>query len=255
MAITFKSRDQSQPWSGARRGPAWEKGKEGAIEDFWGRLAALFHLPVEPYPKRAAVFVARGLGGPYEVEVKLGITRSQNVSGDAWLVGTLYGVSIEGTCRSGVGDHTVRARITNPPEHSAVPRPDRLASRVDATPIAARASARHWSRSISSWAPSPPYRTHGVWVEVLRFLVGSRRLREQSVGGYREYHRLLSWWARPSIRYRPRDIEFYGVAHAGGAFSLRSYLLEGSSSCNCYDEAAAVQTLAGALGVIALGCS
>ena len=119
-------------------GPHWESGKESVVEDLWSRLAGSLHLPVEPYSKRAAVYLIGGLGGPYDVEVKIRITRSKNVSGEARLIGTFSGVSIEGTCPSNAGEHTVRARIVNPPEELRVCR-GRIAWRLDveATPIGA----------------------------------------------------------------------------------------------------------------------
>jgi hypothetical protein len=250
VAITFKSKIKVSHGRALVEGPHWEKGKEGAIEDVWSRLARLLHLPAAPYSKRPAVFVAGGLGGPYDVEVKLRITKSRRVSGDARLVGTLRGVSIEGTCGSGVGDHTVRAVITNPPEDLTVCR-GRIAwtLRVDADAIVVSLGTTFVEIYFILGAPSVPYRKHGVWVEVLRFLFG-----HIGVSGNNRWAVIATITAYchggHGLRYETNHgTAKYGVGHEGGAFSLRSYLWRGSALCNCYDQAAAVQALAGAIGV------
>ena len=109
VSITFKSGIKVSECRMEVEGPHWESGKESLVEDLWSRLAGLLHLPVEPYSKRAAVYLIGGLGGSYDVEVKIRITRLKNVSGEARLIGTFSGVSIEGPCPSSAGEHTVRA--------------------------------------------------------------------------------------------------------------------------------------------------
>jgi hypothetical protein len=209
------------------------------------------HLPVEPYSKRAAVYLIGGLGGPYDVEVKVRITRSKNVSGEARLTGTFSGVSIEGTCPSNAGEHTVRARIVNPPEELHVCR-GRIAWRLDveATPISVSLGSTLAEIYFILGRPSPPYRDGGVWVEVLRFLFG-----RVGVGGSSSRTAVIATIAaychgRHGLRYDTSGGKsFYGVGHIGGGFNLLRYLLRKRSACNCYDQAAAVQALAGALGV------
>ena len=139
VSITFKSKIKVSRARVTVEGPHWEKGKERALEDVWSSLARLLHLPVEPYSKRPAVYLAGGLGGPYEVEVKLTITKSKNVSGEARLLGMFSGVSIQGTCPSSAGEHTVRARITDP-LRSCAPVAGRIAWYLDVEASAIRVS-------------------------------------------------------------------------------------------------------------------
>ena len=251
VSITFKSGIKVSECRVEVEGPHWESGKESVVEDLWSRLAGLLHLPVEPYSKRAAVYLIGGFGGSYDVEVKIRITRSKNVSGEARLIGTFSGVSIEGTCPSNAGEHTVRARIVNPPEELRVCR-GRISWRLDveATPIGARLGSTLAEIYFILGRPSLPFRHDGVWVEVLRFLFG-----RVGVGGSSSRTAVIATITTychggHGLRYdTKRGRSFYGVGHTGGRFNLLRYLLRRRSACNCYDQAAAVQTLAGALGV------
>jgi len=251
VSITFKSKIKVSHGRATVEGPHWEKGEESVIEDLWTRLAGLFHLPVEPYSKRAAVYLIGGLGGPYDVDVRIRVTRSRNVSGEARLVGTFSGVSIEGTCPSSAGEHMVRARITNPPEELTACRV-RIAWRldVDAAGVSAGLGSTLAEVYFILGRPSPPYREGGVWVEVLRFLFG-----RVGVAGSSNRTAVIATIAaychgRHGLRYdTEHGKSFYGVGHTGGSFNLFRYLLRKRSACNCYDQAAAVQALAGALGV------
>ncbi len=251
VSITFKSGIKVSRGRTTVEGPHWEIGKEHAIEDVWNRIARLLHLPVDPYSKRPAVFLAGGLGGPYAVEVKLRITKSRNVSGEARLVGTLSGVSIEGTCPSSAGEHTVRARIANPPEELRACR-GRIAWRLDveATPISASLGTTFAEIYFILAIPSVPYRKYGVWAEVLRFLFG-----HVGVTGNNRWAVMATIAAYchsgHGLRYETDSgAAKYGVNARGGTFNLGLYMLRRSAVCNCYDQAAAVQALAGAVGVV-----
>lgn len=254
LAITFNSKIKVSHRRATVEGPHWQKGKESAVEDLWSRLAALFHLPNEPYSKRAAVYLIAGLGGPYDVEVKVRITTSRNVTGNARLIGRLSGVSIEGNCPSSAGDHTVRARIANPPEGLMDCR-GRIAWRleVEASAISANLGSTLAELYFILGRPSPPYRDAGVWVEVLRFLFG----RVGFAGWSNRTAVIASITAYchtgHGLRYETEHGKSnYGVSHVGGGFNLLSYLIRKRPACNCYDQAAAVQALAGAVGVQAM---
>jgi len=249
-AITFKSGIKVSRARVTVEGPHWEKGKERALEDIWTRIARLLHLPVEPYSKRPSVYLAGGLGGPYGVQVKLKITKSRNVSGNARLVGTFSGVSIEGTCPSSAGEHTVAARITNPPEELRACR-GHIAWRLEseATPITANLGATFAEIYFILGIPSVPYRKFGVWAEALRFLFG-----HVGVAGNNRWSVIATIAAYchggHGLRYETfHGAPRYGVDYDGGMFDLGLYLLRKHRDCNCYDQAAAVQALAGAVGV------
>jgi hypothetical protein len=116
VSVTFKSTLKTSHAKATINGPHWETGKEGEITDDWKDMAKKLRLPPEPYSKRAAVYLVKGAGGSYDIDVKVKVTKSKNVSGDAKLVGNLKGLTAEGTCPTGAGEHTVPAKFTEPPE-------------------------------------------------------------------------------------------------------------------------------------------
>ena len=249
VSITFKSGIKVSHRRALVEGPHWEKGRESAIEDLWTRLASRLHLPVEAYSKRAAVYLAAGLDGVHDVEVKVRITKSKNVSGEACLRGGLFGRLIEGSCPSSVGEHTVSARITNPPESLLACR-GRITWRLDldTTPNSASLGSTFVEIYFILGRPGFRYR-RGVWVEALRFLFG-----RVGVAGSDPNAVIAAITAYchggHGLRYETNNGEAcYGVGHRGGVFSLGAYLLKLSDCCNCYDQAAAVQSLASAVGV------
>jgi hypothetical protein len=249
LSVTFKSGIKVSYLRKPIAGPHWEKGSEGAIVDLWSRLAKVLNLPLVPYSKRAVVYLAAGLDGSYDVEVKLKITKSKNVGGEARLTGTLCGTSIEGTCPSSLGEHTVSARITNPPDELRACR-GRITWRldVDATPIGANLGSTFAEIYFILGRPGFRYRM-GVWVEVLRLLFG-----RVGVAGNDPNAVIAAITAYchggHGLKYETdKGAAQFGVGHRGGVFSLGSYLDKLPDRCNCYDQAAAVQSFASAVGV------
>jgi hypothetical protein len=88
----------------------------------------------------------------------------------------------------------------------------------------------------------------GVWVEVLRLLSA------QCVGlKHKEkiIQRIVNYChARTRLQYDSRDAAArYAEAYWGGYFELKAFLEQVHPLCNCYDQAGALQTLFGALGI------
>lgn len=88
----------------------------------------------------------------------------------------------------------------------------------------------------------------GVWVEVLRLLttlcVGLTH-KEKIV------QRIVNYChAWTSLRYNSETTAGqYAEAYWGGFFKLEAFLAQAYTLCNCYDQAGALQTLIGALGI------
>ena len=88
----------------------------------------------------------------------------------------------------------------------------------------------------------------GVWIEALRFL-------------YRECYGLKKkeWIILRIVNYCHSGFGLrynsylscpsYGVTYYGGVFDLKAYLARAYPFCNCFDQAGALQTLLGALGI------
>jgi hypothetical protein len=237
-------------------GPHWELGKEAELEDDWKADASAMKLPEGPYSRRPAVYLVKGAGGgEREIQVKVEVTRSKNVAGEGTLKSTLCGCPVEGRCPTTVGTHTVTVTMTNQPEA-----------------IACQRGAMIWVLDFASQGlrpsvgttfvevyfvlrtPTAPFRSI-VWVEVLRFLCG-----RVGVVGENDPQALAAriteyCHARHGLRYETkRGAAKYGIRHAGGALKLMNYLARVSETCNCYDQAGAVQALTGALGATVRWC-
>ncbi len=210
------------------------------------------------YSKRPAVIVVRGskAAGSLNVqmvEVKVQILECKNISGQGKLLGVLRGLTIEGECPLGVGTHTVQARIQELPEGIQW----YWGNMVWVLEVP---SANHdWALNITRLevfsvldTPIPVFQDDvGVWVEALRFLcrfagvvnVTDQRDAAARVTRYAHGPHGLFYDSAGGGR------SLYGVGQRGGTFRLASYLARVSNYANCYDQAAAIQTLSGALGV------
>lgn len=250
VSVTFKSGVKTSHLKAEVKVPHWEAGKEAEIEDDWKDMAKKLGVPPEPYSKRAAVFLIKSAGGAYDVEVKVKVTKSKNVSGDAKLLGNFQGLAIEGSCPTGAGEHTVAAKFTEPPDEIASYR-GKIGWGLE---VASVSMTVNLGTSLAEVyfilaKPTAPYRA-GVWAEALRFLCG-----KVGVNGSKDPNDAAAKVTRychsgHRLRYDTfQGAPYYGVSQLGGSFGLLDYMTRSHAVCNCYDQAAAVQALTGALGV------
>ncbi len=88
----------------------------------------------------------------------------------------------------------------------------------------------------------------GVWVEVLRLLINlCAGLQDQEKIIQRIVNYCHAW--TPLHYDSEAAASQYTEAYWGGYFKLRAFLGQAYSLCNCYDQAGALQTLIGALGI------
>jgi len=96
--------------------------------------------------------------------------------------------------------------------------------------------------------PAKMYHRRGVWVEVLRLL---GQICPVSVTKDDVIDKVVRYChARAGVHYD----SYYGSCYVtdggeGGLFKLKAFLDEVMAICNCYDQAGAVQTLLGAVGI------
>jgi hypothetical protein len=157
---------------------------------------------------------------------------------------------IEGTCPTAAGEHTVAAKITEPPEDIQGYRGN-IAWGLDVADVPTCQSLGSTLAEIYFVIAKPksrPYK-NGVWSEVLRFLcgkvgvVGEKDEKEAAAKVTRYCH------SSHRLKYdTKRGASWYGVGNLGGVFKLSDYMLRASERCNCYDQAAAVMALSLALG-------
>jgi len=100
------------------------------------------------------------------------------------------------------------------------------------------------------WIYGPPgimYKK-GVWVEVLRLVT---TLCVGLTDKEKIIQRIVNYChARTSLQYDSKGAAArYTEAYWGGYFELKAFLEQAHPLCNCYDQAGALQTLTGALGI------
>ena len=174
VSVTFKSGVKASHGQAEITAANWEAGKEGEVTDDWKATAQKLGLPEEPYSKRAAVFLIKGAAGAkYDVEVKVRVTKSENVSGGGKLIGNFNGLVIEGTCPTSAGEHTGAATSNEPPDTIQGYR-GKVSWGIEVADIPLSLSLGTSLAEVYFLIAKPkarPYR-NGVWSEVLRFLCG-----------------------------------------------------------------------------------
>jgi hypothetical protein len=216
--------------------PNWKAGT--AVEDGAGS-------------RRPAVYLVKGKGSN-AVTVKVRITENKNVSGASTLVGNFAGLLIEGTCPTAVGEHVVNGKIKNLPDSIQWYQGD-ASWGLDVPSLGSSVSLANSSRLevfVVLDTPSSFYTPPGVWAEVLRFLcqkVGVAGLKTAA-----EVNARVTTYCHADHGLKYDTVEGaakYGVDNEGGEFKLARYMNAASTVVNCYDQAAAVQSLCGAVGV------
>jgi hypothetical protein len=256
VSVTFKSPVKVSRAKRAIEGPHWERGKESELPDDFAVTAVLWRLPVEPYARRAAVYLVAGAGGRHDVEVKVRVTKNQNVNGQARLIGAFSGLEIEGDCPTGPGEHTIAARIANPPEGIQVYRGKiGWALSLDDLGITLSLGATLAEVYFVLSEPREPFARGGVWVEALRFIY-SRMAATGETDAHAVTGKITSYChSRHGLRYETaHGGARYGAGSHGGRFKLTAYMALSRDRCNCYDQAAAIQTFAAALGIDVAWC-
>jgi hypothetical protein len=251
VSVTFKGSLKTSHGRATISGPHWEAGKDSQLTDDWKDMARKLGLSPEPYSRRAAVYLIKGAAGAsHDVQVKVKVNKSRNVSGEARLIGNLKGLTVEGKCPTSVGEHVVAATFTDVPEDIQQYR-GRMAWALE-VPSAASVNLGTSLAEVYFIVgpPTKPYAKVGVWSEVLRFLCG-----KVGVLGLKEADAINDRVTRychgeHRLRYdTDHGAAHYGTYPGGGVFRLGDYMRRTRSVCNCYDQASAVQVLVGALGI------
>jgi len=248
IEINFQTDITSARDRSAIAGPHWKEGEDPT--DTWP-LASTLGLGSGPFSKKAATYKVKAAGGPRTVEVKVRVTKCVNVSGTGTLRGIIGSLEIEGSCPLAAGEHTVSAQIKELPEkityfHGL------LNWRMEASDIGQVAMNGTLVELFFVLAQPDRAYTPGVWVEALRIVC----LRGPVTGlGKDEDVRAVANITRYCHTHHGMRYDCYigashfGVRWSGGTFELWNYIHKTGLIVNCYDQAAAVQSLSGCLGI------
>lgn len=218
--------------------------------------------------QKAAVYLFGNKKGSTKVKLKVKITDSQNVSGDARLYAQIGNHKIEGSCPTSVGEYTITANIISLPNKVSWLKDD-ISWKLESDSYGGSITLSNKTRVevfVIYDKPARFYNRKGVWIEVLRFLcedvlvIGDTEDAKSAEKITKHCHSNLGFKydtsnGMPSYS----DID-------NGSFQLSMYLslsfVSGlantlfpfSLSVNCHDQACAVQSLTGALGIYTKYC-
>jgi hypothetical protein len=215
--------------------------------------------------QRPAVYLIEGAGGSSQATVRVRLTRSRNVAGTGTLIGRLGQLIIEGTCpvTPEGAEHDVDARIS-------VSRPTSEGGRLP--------TSIHRYRGDMVWGLYVPDMNQtlllgttrvevyfvlgtprnqiyqddvGVWVEALRFLCGRVGVEGTSTAARAAEQICRYCHGSHGLKYdNVQGAPHFRVGRQGGVFDLEGYLdPPADQRVNCYDQAAGLQALCGAVGV------
>jgi hypothetical protein len=227
--------------------PHWAEGVD--VQDDWSSRAKRTNAARTLYSKRPAIFTPQK--GALRATITVKVTESENVGPEGTLQGTLGPLEITGSCETGVGEHEVYAKINE----------DWKAA------IDARIGDITWGLTVDSPGMSVSLGT--TFVEVYMLLadpvdmykgkvpVEALRLLTQKVGVVGKSSAEDVAVAVTRYLHKSHGLS-YDVVEGGSAYSVSEtgrssypvadYALRLHDVINCYDQAAGVQSLAGAVG-------
>jgi hypothetical protein len=206
--------------------------------------------------KRPAVIVFEKNGGKKKVKITVNILVCENISGKAKLKGRVGDLEIEGEIDAlSAGNKIVNAEIKAIPNEIKWYKGD-FGFGLEIEDLGgsrAIGSARLEVFLVVKTPAAYFQNKKGVWAEVLRFLC--RGAGPRLIGKKDDVE-----IAESIVRYchGPHNLKYdsagggashYGLGRLGGAFKLKLYLKRFYPFANCYDQAGAIQSLCGAVGV------
>jgi len=241
VAVTWKSGIKVAKGKKTIKGPHWKKGEN--VNDGGGS-------------ERAAVYLVKSRAGSQNVEVQVNITKSQKVTGKGKLIGTIGNLRIEGKCGTSAGKHKVSAKIKELPDKISWNKGDILWG-LEVPSLKRTILLKNTTRVevfVILDKPGKFYKK-GVWVEALRFLFDKVSVvgEKDGAGAIKKITKYCH--KSHGLRYDTTSgSPLYGCTGQGGTFKLDKYIKATFKVVNCYDQAGAVQSLSGALGIKTKWC-
>ncbi len=201
--------------------------------------------------KRPAVYLIKGKATSQAVDVKVKITKSEHVSGPGTLEAKLGTLKIKGACPVTTGEHLVNAMIETLPDAIAWAKGD-VGWQLNVKDLGRRVTLANKTRLevfVILDKPAACFKK-GVWAEALRLLcekvgVIGKKTDQPAASAVTNY-----FHGSHGLKYDTTSgSPSYGVGPYGGTFKLGGYLTTAKPRANCYDQAGAVQTFCGALGI------
>lgn len=227
--------------------PHWKKGEKVEEDN---------QTDTQKYPsgsKRPGVYLVKSKNGPTTLTVKVNITKSEGQTPEAKLLAHFAGLRLEGKCPTALGVHDVKVTIHELPDTLQHYEGDVSWGLETSTMSLPLTNKTRLELFVILDRPATFYK-EGVWVEALRFV-----FKKAKVGGIKDFAQIAAKITRychtgHGMAYDTLrgGSQFEALSIGGNTFNLLGYMAKKgkrSNLVNCYDQAAAVQALAGATGV------
>ncbi len=204
--------------------------------------------------KAPAAYSIKDKNYGYFANVEINVTTLENISGNAILTGILDGLNLASESEQSLklGSNVFRVKIKNPPDCIKWYKgPINWLLEVKSESETKILNSTFVEVFFILDKPAQMYYSEGVWAEALRFLCN--RVKIMNEKEERAVATLITKYCHERHHLKYDSIigrSHFGVQHSStGGFKLKKYLEIQSKKANCYDQAAAIQTLCGAVGI------
>jgi Domain of unknown function (DUF4150) len=189
-----------------------------------------------------------------KLKVKINITRSEEQPGQGTLRGQLGELAFEASCPTGAGTHEVELPVKGMPDTAKHFEGDVGWTLETTATVCSPKNTTRLEMFVVLKKPAAYYTT-GVWAEALRFVFKKGSLANVKKDGEAAsaVSRLCHTTHGMTYDTVSGGSQFGAGTTGTGSFRLMKYMAkEGNKNnvVNCYDQAAAIQSLCGALGVV-----
>ena len=188
-----------------------------------------------------------------KLKVKVQVTRSEEQPADGLLAGSLGEFEFEGRCPVSAGTHEVELKIKTMVDVAKHFEGDVTWSLTTTATVASLMPRTRLEVFVVLDTPAAYYTT-GVWAEALRFVFkkGAMANAKKPADVAERVTRLCHTTHRMTYDTVNGAPHFDSSNYGASAFRLMDYMAregDDNNTVNCYDQAAAIQSLAGAMGV------
>ena len=203
--------------------------------------------------KKPAAYDLGSTASKAKLKVKISITRSEEQPGQGTLTGQLSGLTFEAQCPASAGTHELEIVVKDMPKTISHFEGDAAWTLSTTASLCALKRSTRLEMFVVLKKPLPFYKT-GVWAEALRFL-----FKKASMANLKKEDEIAAAITRHchtthGMTYDTLEggTQFNAGQRGTASFRLMNYMAKQgkkANTVNCYDQAAAIQALAGAMGI------
>ncbi len=249
IEVTWKSGIDTARNKAKIAAPHWAAGLDAKEED----KPDLQHYPTGS--QKPGVYLVKSKKGVDTFEVKIKVTKNSTSETSGKLLGNLSGLYFDGKCDLSVGTHTATMKFKELPNVLTHLEGD-ASWGLEANLMSSLLPTKTRLELFVIFDKPMTFYTEGVWAEALRFVfkkaaVGASAKAEDAIKKITNYCHTVHGMTYDTMQGASN---FGSIPIGGYGFKLLNYIKKQGNDAaipnkvNCYDQAAAVQALSGALG-------